>query len=222
MTEWDCDAVLFDLDGVLVDSAMCVERHWRRWAAEHSLDGDEVMGFVHGRPTVETIRLVAPHLPAEAEAARLNANEAFDTEGVVAILGAARLVRSIPRNAWAIATSGTRDTALTRLQHTGLPVPSVLITADDVKRGKPDPEAYLLAATELDVAPARCVVVEDAPAGISAGQAAGMRVVALVTTHSRAALGEADAIAARLAAIQISPSDRRRPDGRLTVRITET
>lgn len=221
MTEWDCDAVLFDLDGVLVDSARCVERHWRRWAAEHRLDGDEVMRFVHGRPTVETIRLVAPYLPAEAEAARLNANEAFDTEGVVAILGAVRLVRSIPPNAWAIATSGTRDTALTRLRHTGLPLPPVLITADDVKRGKPNPEAYLLAATKLEVAPQRCVVVEDAPAGISAGQAAGMRVVALVTTHSRAALGEADATAGRLAAIQISPSGMR-PGGRLTVSIIET
>jgi phosphoglycolate phosphatase-like HAD superfamily hydrolase len=138
MTEWDCDAVLFDLDGVLVDSAMCVERHWRRWAAEHGLDGDDLMRFVHGRPTVETIRLVAPHLPAEAEAARLNASEAFDVDGVVAIPGAARLVRSLPPDTWAIATSGTRDTAVTRLRHTGLPRPSVLVTADDVTRGKPD------------------------------------------------------------------------------------
>ena len=221
MTEWDCDAVLFDLDGVLVDSAMCVERHWRRWAAEHGLDPDEIMRFVHGRPTGETIRRVAPNLPAEAVAARLNAREVFDVDGVVAIPGAARLVRSLPPDTWAITTSGTRDTAVTRLRHTGLPRPSVLITADDVTRGKPDPEAYVLAATRLDAAPRRCVVVEDAPAGISAGRAAGMRVVAVETTHARAALGEADARAARLAAIRISPSDLR-PGGRLTVRITET
>jgi sugar-phosphatase len=137
MTELECDAVLFDLDGVLVDSATCVERHWRRWAAQHNLDCDEIMRFAHGRPTVESIRLVAPHLPAEAEAAHLDAAEAVDTDGVVAVHGAAQLVRSLPPDAWAIATSGTRNTALTRLRHTGVPLPSVLITADDVVHGNP-------------------------------------------------------------------------------------
>lgn len=218
MTELECDAVLFDLDGVLVDSAVCVERHWRRWAAEHHLDGDEIMRVAHGRPTVETIRLVAPHLSTEEEAARLDAGEAFDTDGVMAIDGAARLVRSLPPDGWAIATSGTRDTAMTRLRHTGLPVPSVLITADDVKRGKPNPEAYLLAAAKLDVRPERCVVVEDAPAGVSAAHAAGMRVIAVATTHSEIELGEADIRAERLVDIRISRSDVRR-GGRLTVRV---
>ena len=218
MTELECDAVLFDLDGVLVDSALCVERHWRRWAAEHHLDRDEIMRVAHGRPTVETIRLVAPHLPAEEEAARLDAGEAFDTDGVMAIDGAAQLVRSLPPDAWAIATSGTRDTAMTRLRHTRLPVPAVLITADEVKRGKPSPEAYLLAAAQLDVRPERCVVVEDAPAGVSAARAAGMRVIAVATTHSHIELGEADIRAERLVDIQISRSDVRR-GGRLTVRV---
>jgi sugar-phosphatase len=210
---------LFDLDGVLVDSAACVERHWRRWAREHHLDTDEIMRFAHGRPTVETIRLVAPHLPAESEAARLDAGEALDTDGLVAIQGAARLVRSLPANAWAIATSGTRDTALTRLRHTGLPLPLVLITADDVKRGKPNPEVYLLAAAKQHVAAERCVVVEDAPAGISAAHAAGMRVVALTTTHSQAELEEADTRAARLTDIEIVPRDMR-TGRRFTVRVT--
>ncbi len=136
----------------------------------------------------------------------------------MAIDGAAQLVRSLPPDAWAIATSGTRDTAMTRLRHTSLPVPSVLITADDVKRGKPNPEAYLLAAAKLDVRPERCVVVEDAPAGVSAAHAAGMRVIAVATTHSQIELGEADIRAERLVDIQISRSDVRR-GGRLTVRV---
>ena len=220
MKELECDAVLFDLDGVLVDSATCVERHWRRWAAQHHLDSDEIMRFAHGRPTVETIRLVAPRLPAETEAARLDAGEAVDTDGVVAVEGAAQLVCSLPPNAWAIATSGTRNTALTRLRHTGVPLPSVLVTADDVEHGKPDPEAYLLAAARLNVAPEKCVVVEDAPAGIAAAHAAGMRVIALATTHRQAELEEADVKAARLTDIQISPSDMRL-GGRLTIRVTQ-
>ena len=213
MIEWSCEAVVFDLDGVLVDSAACVERHWRRWAAEHGLDGGEIMRFAHGRPTAETIRLVAPHLPSDGEAARLDASEAFDTEGVVAIRGAAELVRLLPPNAWAIV-------ALTRLRHTGLPLPAVLITADDVKRGKPNPEGYMLAARRLSMAPDRCVVVEDAPAGVDAARAAGMRVVGLTTTHSRAELKGADVTAAQLVDIQVSASDTR-PAGGLTVCITE-
>ncbi len=220
MTHLRCDAVLFDLDGVLVNSTACVERHWRRWAVEHLLDLDEIMRVAHGRPTVETIRLVAPHVPAEEEAARLDAAEAFDTDGVTAVEGAAQLVHLLPPDAWAIATSGTRDTAMTRLKHTGVPVPSVLITTDDVKRGKPNPEVYLLAAARLHVRPEKCVVIEDAPAGIRAAHAAGMRVVAVATTHSHAELGEADVRAERLADIEISRSDVPR-GGRLALRVKE-
>jgi sugar-phosphatase len=214
--ELECDAVLFDLDGVLVDSSACVERHWRRWASEHGIDPDKTMRFAHGRPTVDSIRLVAPHLPADFEAARLNAAEAFDTEGVVAIRGAAELVRRLPPTAWAIATSGTRDTALTRLRHTGVLVPDVLITADDITHGKPDPEPYLLAAAGLKVPPGRCVVIEDAPPGISAGRAAGMPVVAVATTHPAAELKEASVIARHVRDIEIVV----RPSGRVTLRVT--
>lgn len=218
MFELECDAVLFDLDGVLVDSTACTVRHWRQWAAEHDLDHDEVMRVVHGRPTVETISLVAPHLPAKEEAARLDAAEAFDTDGVTGIEGAAQLVRFLPSDAWAVVTSGTRDTAMTRLTHTGLPIPSVLVTADDVERGKPDPDAYLLAAAKLGVRPEKCVVVEDAPVGVSAAHSAGMRVVAVATTHSQIELQEAEVRAKQLTDIRVFRNDNR-PGGRLIVGI---
>ncbi len=220
MTELACDAVLFDLDGVLVDSTACIERHWRRWAAERDLDADDILRVAHGRPTVETILLVAPQLAAEEEAARLDSGEAFDTGGVARIEGAAQLVRSLPTDAWTVVTSGTKDTAMTRLTHTGVPAPSVLVTADDVKRGKPNPEGYLLAAAKLDLKPDRCIVIEDAPAGIGAAHAAGMRVVAVIMTHAHGALTKADAIAERLMDIQISQSDTQ-AGGRLIVRIGE-
>jgi sugar-phosphatase len=219
MTEWECDAVLFDLDGVLVDSRACVERHWQRWALEHGLSLDEIMRVAHGYRTVDTIRLVAPHLADEEEAARFDAREAFDADGVVRIEGAAQLVRALPAQRWAVVTSGTRNLAITRLRHTALPMPPVLVTADDVSRGKPHPEAYFLAAARLDVTPETCIVVEDAPAGIRAAHAAGMRVVALATTHRQDDLGEADSRAMHLTDLQISPSDVR-SGGRLRVRMT--
>jgi sugar-phosphatase len=199
--------VLFDLDGVLVDSRACVERHWRRWAFEHDLPLTEIMRVAHGYRTVDTMRLVAPHLAVEQEAARFDMREAADPAGVVKIEGAAELVCALPAQQWAVVTSGTRSLAMTRLKHTALPVPPVLITADDVGLGKPHPEAYLLASAKLGLVPETCIVVEDAPAGIKAAHAAGMRVVALTTTHREDDLGEADARAMHLTDIHLSPGD---------------
>lgn len=216
MIELECDAVLFDLDGVLVDSTACVVRLWQRWAAEHNLDLNQIMRVVHGRPTVDTIRLIAPRLPAEEEAARFDTAEAIDTDGVTGIEGAGQLVRLLPSDAWAVVTSGTRDTAMTRLTHTRLPIPPVLVTADDVNRGKPDPEAYLLAAAKLGIRPERCVVVEDAPVGVTAAHSAGMRVVAVATTHSQIELRVGAVIATLLTDVRVSQYDNR-PGGRLIV-----
>jgi sugar-phosphatase len=193
-----CDAILFDLDGVLVDSNTIVERHFLAWAARHELAIGQFSADHHGLTTVETIRLVAPHLDAIAEALALETGEADDTEGLVAYAGAHRLLTALPGGRWAIATSGTRRTASARLAHLGLPLPAVLVTADDVTRGKPAPDPYLLAAKRLGVDPQRCVVIEDAPAGVAAARAAGARVVAVTTTNGAAALGAADAVVARL------------------------
>jgi sugar-phosphatase len=159
--------------------------------------------LAHGRRTVETIRLAVPHLDAEAEAAAIEAAEAADTEDVVDMPGARALLATLPSTAWAIATSNSRRTAILRLRHVGLPIPRVLITAESVQQGKPHPEVYLAAAEQLGVNPRRCVVVEDAPAGISAGRAAGMVVLALVGTHAARQLRQAHAVIAQLAHLHV-------------------
>lgn len=220
MKQLRCSAIIFDLDGVLIDSSAVVQRQWRRWLIEHGLDPDQITNVMHGQRLVEIIRHVAPHLDAEEEAARLAAWEAADTDGLRLIEGATGLVRSLPHAAWAVVTSGDRATALTRLRFASLPVPDVLVTADDVTRGKPHPEPYRRAAQRLGVTPADCVVIEDAPAGVRAAHAAGMRVIAVTTTHAPESIEEADTIATRLLNIQIATTGQvSGPCGRL-LRVT--
>lgn len=198
-----CQAILFDLDGVLVNSAECVERTWRKWAARHDLDPEKVLAFAHGRRTIETVQLVAPELSAEAELAELEASEAMTTEGVYPVDGARDLLESLPSERWAIVTSGVRAVAEFRLRYTGLPIPPVMICADEISRGKPDPEGYLKAAAKLGQSPAACVVIEDAPPGIEAAHNARMRAVGIAGTYSVGELAAADAVALTLADIRI-------------------
>jgi sugar-phosphatase len=203
---FSCNAVLFDLDGVLVDSAEVVERTWRRWAGRHGFDPDEVIRTAHGRRTIETIRLLAPHLAADEEAATLAASESIETDGVYEVPGARELLESLPPRSWAVVTSGIRPVAELRIRHTCLPTPSVLVTADQVRHGKPHPEGFLTAAERLGLDPAQCVVVEDAPPGIEAAHAAGMRVVAIASTYDRKALIGADAVLPALSSLRIESS----------------
>jgi len=198
-----CSAVLFDLDGVLVDSSACIERTWRTWALRHNLDPDRVIALAHGRRTVETVPLVAPHLVVAEEVAALAATESTTTEGVYEVPGARDLLRRLPPNAWAVVTSGIRVVAALRIRHTGLPMPRVLVCADEIQRGKPDPEGYLVAAKRLGRPAAECVVVEDAPAGLEAARAAGMRAIAVSGTYPATALAIADVVVPRLAALRI-------------------
>lgn len=197
-TQLDADALLFDLDGVLVDSTANVERHWRDWATSNGLDAARILSVVHGRRAIDTIREQAPHLDAERELATLVEAEMRDTSGILVFDGAARLLASIPNRHWAIVTSGTHGVASARLRAAGLPVPEVLITADRVKQGKPDPEGYLAAAQALGFAPARCIVVEDAPAGVEAARRGGMRCIAIMSTHPAEQLREATVIVGEL------------------------
>jgi mannitol-1-/sugar-/sorbitol-6-phosphatase len=189
---WRCAAVLFDLDGVLVDSRRCIETIWRVWAAGKRLDPEPFIRIAQGRRTSETIRTVAPDLDVAAEVAALDRLEEIETAGIHPVPGADRLVRSIPAARWAIVTSGSRRVASLRLGVVGLPVPDVFITSDTVRQGKPAPDGYLAAAARLGLEPADCVAVEDSPPGIAAARAAGMRVIALLTTHQDRDLTQAD------------------------------
>jgi HAD superfamily hydrolase (TIGR01509 family) len=194
-------AVLSDLDGVLVDSGATIERAWRRFAARHGLDAERVLAQSHGRRTVDLIRLVAPHLDAEAEARRLEREEIEGAPGLHALPGARELVDSVPAERFAIVTSGTRALAVARLRAAGLPVPEVLVAAEEVAHGKPDPSGYLRAAELLGVDPAHGVVLEDAPAGIEAGLAAGMTVIAVATTYPESALRRGTTVVPDLCAL---------------------
>lgn len=204
MPTFSCSAILFDLDGVLCDSTGAVDREWREWARRKGVDEDAVMAIAHGVRTIEVIRRVAPHLDAEVEADAIENDEADDQAGVLVMPGAAELVRSIPRGRWGVVTSGSRLLARARLPFCGLPVPEVLVTSDDVTNGKPDPEPYLKGAAGLGFDPAECLVIEDAPAGIEAARAAGMKVIGITSTYRAEALTQADAVIARLAQVQVT------------------
>jgi sugar-phosphatase len=188
-----CHALLFDMDGVLVDSTAAVARVWSVWAREHGLDADMVVKIAHGRPSISTIRELLPRSNHEAEDREVERLEIEDVEGIVALPGAAELLRAIPPNIYAIVTSATRPLAEVRLRAAGLTVPANLVTARDVQRGKPNPDPYLMGARILGAPPAECAVIEDAPSGIRAGKAAGARVIALRTTATDAELQEAGA-----------------------------
>jgi sugar-phosphatase len=198
-----CKGILFDLDGVLVDSTPAVERVWRKWAEQRGLDPDHVVNLAHGRRSIETIRMVAPELEAEAANMEVENLEIGDTEGVVALEGACDLLRSLPADRWTVVTSGTRPLATTRLRVAAMPVPERFVSANDVTEGKPSPEPYLKGAALLGFAPGDCVVIEDTAAGIRAGKAAGCRVIGLTTTYPAEELAQADFIAGSCAELNV-------------------
>jgi mannitol-1-/sugar-/sorbitol-6-phosphatase len=194
MIEISCQGVLFDLDGVLVDSTPAVARVWTKWAlAKGFRDPEDIVRRAHGRPSIDTVRDLLPGADFELENEAILRGEIEDTEGVVALPGAREVLNSLPADQWAIVTSCARPLAEIRLKIAGLRIPHRLQTSDDVRRGKPDPEPYLKGAGLLGVPPDRCVVFEDAPAGIRSGKAAGALVIALPTTASEADLEQAGA-----------------------------
>ena len=184
MTHIRCSALLFDMDGVLIDSTPAVARVWSRWARAHGFPSEEVVAKAHGRPSITTVREYLPDADHEAENRIVERSEIEDLEGVVPLPGARELLDHLPRNRWTIVTSSTRPLAEARLRAAGLSIHEKLITSSDITNGKPHPEPYLKAASMLGYPAAECVVVEDAAAGIEAGRAAGARVIAFPTTQA--------------------------------------
>jgi sugar-phosphatase len=199
MTPARYQAVLSDLDGVLVDSGAAVDRAWTAWARSRGVDPAVLAGLTHGVPSAQVIAMVAPGLDVAAESASVERAQVEDVDGVVALPGAAELLAGAAGVPLAVVTSCTDALAAARLRAAALPTPDVLVTADAVGAGKPDPEGYLRAAAALGVDPARAVVFEDAPAGIAAGRAAGATVVGITTTHRPDELHGADHLAASVA-----------------------
>lgn len=213
-----CKGFLFDLDGTLVDSLPVVERSWCHWADRHGIDHQDVLNFIHGKQAITSLRHFLAGRPEEeiqAEFKYLEQIEATDTEGITALPGARELLEHLSEAQipWAIVTSGSVPVAHARHKAAGLPTPDVFITAERVKRGKPEPDAFLLGAELLGLAPAECVVVEDAAAGVLAGLNAGSHVIAVNVPAGSPRLEEADFVLNTLTAIDVSKAS----DGVVTV-----
>jgi len=179
-------AFLFDMDGTVLTSIAAAERVWTTWAVRHGVDVESFLPTIHGARAIDTIRrLGLPGVDAEAEAAWITEAEIDDVDGVFEVAGAAKFLRSLPARQWAIVTSAPRELALRRMAAAGIPEPEVMVTAEDVTVGKPDPAGYRLAARRLGVEPGQCLVFEDATVGILAAEAAGADLVIVTATHEQ-------------------------------------
>jgi mannitol-1-/sugar-/sorbitol-6-phosphatase len=193
MIRIECAALLFDLDGVLINSTPAVERVWHSWAIEHGFNPTDVVTRAHGRPSLTTVREFLPNADHEAENREVERREIADLEGVIPLPGSLDLLASLPPDRWTIVTSCTRALAEVRIRAAGLPLPAKMITSNDITHGKPHPEPYLKGAAVLGFPAAECVVVEDVPAGVCAGKDAGAKVIAFKTTVQETALRDAGA-----------------------------
>lgn len=177
-------AFLFDMDGTVLNSIAAAERIWAAWALRHGVDVDTFLPTIHGVRAIDTInRLALPGVDAEAEAAFITKAEIEDVEGIIEVPGAADFLKSLPANQWAIVTSAPKALALRRMAAAGIAQPLVMVTAEDVSAGKPDPAGYRLAAERLGVEPADCLIFEDATVGILAAEAAGADLIVVTATH---------------------------------------
>jgi len=209
--ELHVEGLLFDLDGVLVDSTAAIERHWRQFGEWYGLSPDSLAKVTHGRRALDTITSLAARLPVSPREAlrRLEALEVEDQEGVRGLPGAAELLSCLPHRKWAVVTSGSAAVAGARLRAADLPRPYVLICAQDVAAGKPDPAPYDRGAMRLSVLPGRALAVEDAPAGLASARGAGCQTLAVTTTHPASELMSADFVCPNLSSVEASAPDHR-------------
>ncbi len=206
-TSATCAAVLFDMDGVLISSIGSVRRCWRQWCRIYDVPGADTFEITHGMRAIELIRMLRPDIDA-AEGLRVIEDLEIDDVGDLQVLpGARELLQSLPPERWTIVTSATRRLLLGRLAAAGLPVPPRLVAADDVANGKPHPDPYLQGAAMLGFAPEECLVVEDAPAGIAAGRAAGCRVLGVLGTHVLPELAKATWVVESLRSVRAETAD---------------
>jgi sugar-phosphatase len=201
-------AVLFDLDGVLVESREATERVWLEWASRNGIDESSLRSAMHGVRSVEVVRALRPDLDSAAEAETIERKQAEDVRGLRAIPGAAAALGALRADRVAVVSSATRPLAAARLGAVGIAPPAVVVHADDVAHGKPDPEGYLTAARRLGVEPAAALVVEDSPPGIEAGRAAGAATVGVTSTHEAAELSAADVVIGTLEELPAVLADR--------------
>ncbi|MFJ7585849.1 HAD-IA family hydrolase [Streptomyces sp. NPDC097617] len=206
-------ALLLDMDGTIVNSDAVVERCWRDWALSHGLDPQEAMKVVHGRQGYATMAVLLPDRPMEvnhAENAVMLARETADTDGVIPVAGAPEFMAAIDGLPHALVTSADTALATARMTAAALPMPDVRVTAESVQASKPDPEGFLMGAAALGVDPADCIVFEDSAAGITAGRAAGMRVIGV---GPRAAAHAPTAHVPDLRSLNVTTT----PDGSITI-----
>jgi sugar-phosphatase len=205
--------ILFDMDGVLISSTDADERCWLRWARHHNMEGTFSLQSTHGRRGIDTLRALRPDLDAAVELRRLEDYDAEDHSGLIILPGVEKLLASLPADRWTIVTSATVRLLEGRLNYARLPIPPVLVPAEKVANGKPHPEPYLTGAKLLGLKPADCLVIEDSPAGVASGKAAGCRVLAVLSSHTQAELTGADWFVASLEQMTATPG----PDGAIAI-----
>lgn len=205
--------ILFDMDGVLISSTDADERCWTRWARYHGMEGSFSLQSTHGRRAIDTLRALRPDLDPEPELRRLEDYDAEDHNGLIVLPGIQRLLASLPRDRWTIVTSATTRLIAERMRYAGLPLPSALVSAETVTNGKPHPEPYQAGARVLGFAPQDCLVIEDSPAGVASGKAAGCTVLAVLTSHASEELTAADWHVGSLEQVTATTA----PDGGLTI-----